>query len=170
MGGTRNLDLINLSQEIWNYLLNRQITITFEYLPGIQNVIADKESRVMKDFSEWKLNRKNFLKITSYFGWPEIDLFASRVLHQLPVYISWKQDPYSRSQDAFQSKWKYKLSYAFPPFCLIGRVLEKAQRDQSCLILITPRWQAQPWFPRLLKMSVGCPILLPRFSKLLTNP
>ena len=93
---------------------------TFEYLPGIRNVIADKESRVMKDFSEWKLNRKFFFKITSCFGSPEIDLFASRVLYQLPVYISWKQDPYSNSQDAFQSKWKYRLSYASPSFCMIG--------------------------------------------------
>ena len=60
----------------------------------------------MKDFSEWKLNRKIFLKIASCFRWPEIDLFASIVSHQLPVYISWKQDPYSHSQDAFQSIWK----------------------------------------------------------------
>ena len=60
MGGTKNLELINLSQEIWNYLLDGQIMITLEYLPGVSNIIADTESRVMKDFSEWKLNRKYF--------------------------------------------------------------------------------------------------------------
>ena len=37
MGGTRNLNLINLSQEIWNYLLNRQITITFDSGQGVSS-------------------------------------------------------------------------------------------------------------------------------------
>jgi len=37
-------------------------------------------------------------------------------------------------------------------------------------MLIAPAWQAQPWFPKLLEMSVGHPVLLPQIPNLLTNP
>ena len=131
MGGTKNSQLIAISQEIWNYLIKKNITISLEHLPGLLNVIADRESRNVADSSEWKLNRKVFLKITFIPGKPMIDLFASRVSHQLPAYISWKLDPQSLGQDAFQKKWVHHLNYAFPPFCLIGRVLEKVQRNKQ---------------------------------------
>jgi len=34
-------------------------------------------------------------------------------------------------RDAFQIHWDKSLNYAFPPFCLIGRVLAKLQREKS---------------------------------------
>ena len=61
-------------------------------------------------------------------------------------------------------------AYRFSPFCLIGRCLAKLHKDQSQLVLIAPLWQTQPWYPRLLHMSVACPILLPPVPKLLTSP
>ena len=60
--------------------------------------------------------------------------------------------------------------YAFPPFVLIGRVLAKVRKDNATLVLITPLWQAQPWFPTLLQLSIATPILLPQSSDLLSDP
>ena len=79
----------------------------------------------------------------------QIDLFASRMSHQLPTYISWKLDPYSQGRDAFQISWINKKRYAFAPFCLIDRVLEKTQSDQATLIVVTPGWKTQSWYPLL---------------------
>ena len=95
MGGTRNKSLTVLSKEIWDYLLSKEITITAEYLPGLLSEEADTQSRTVRDASEWKVNPRIFLKIYKYRGTPEIDLFASRISHQLLTYISWKLDPYS---------------------------------------------------------------------------
>ena len=46
------------------------------------------------DYSEWKLNSKIFQKICSKLVTPEIDLFASRLSHQLKKHISWRPDSF----------------------------------------------------------------------------
>ena len=51
------------------------------------------------------------------------------------------------------------LSYAFPPFCIIGKVLTKVRKDQSLLLVIKPAWQTQPWYTTLRSMSVHHPSL-----------
>ena len=74
-------------------------------------------------------------------------LLALRVSEQLKKYISWKADPFSMGRDAFQTSWSQGLNYAFPSFSLIDSVLEKVQREKATLILVTPVWQTQTWFP-----------------------
>ena len=45
MGGTKSMDMINISKSLWDYCLSKQITLTAKFLPGIQNQIADAQSR-----------------------------------------------------------------------------------------------------------------------------
>ena len=120
-GGTRNHALIQLSKDIWSILLTKEITITAKYLPSLLNVVADQESR-MRDSTEWKLLPKVFASICKRWGTPSLDLFASRVSHQIPAYVAWKPDPYSQGTDAFQQDWSGQFLYAFPPFWLLNRV------------------------------------------------
>ena len=74
-------------------------------------------------------------------GTLDIDLFASRMSNQLPMYISWKQDPFSRGIDAFHQSWRTLRGYAFPPFCHIGKGLRKVQIDiaKSSLVPKSPK-------------------------------
>jgi len=170
MGGTKSQMLTTISKQIWGYLLDHQITITVEYLPGVLNVEADRMSRNVRDSSEWKLNPHVFRRICRARGTPSTDLFASRLTNQVPLYFSWKLDPYSQGQDALQTSWSQVRGYAFPPFSLIGRVLWKVRSDQATIILITPAWQTQAWYPIVLQMSVQNPIILPQYQDLLQNP
>ena len=50
------------------------------------------------------------------FGWkPSIDLFASKLNHQVSCYVSWKPDPRIVFIDAFTiASWDKQFSYAFP--------------------------------------------------------
>ena len=98
-----------------------------------------------------------------------MDLFVWRVSHQLPHYISWKIDPFSQGRDAFQISWAHKFVYAFLPFALIGRDLQKVNQDQCLMLIITPAWPGQPWFPGLLKTSVKNPLLFPALKDLLKD-
>ena len=107
MGGTRNHILAQIIKEIWEYLLDKGITITSEYLPGALNKEADMQSRTVKDSSEWKLSPVVFQNLNKFWWTPDIDLFASRVSHQVPNYVSWKLDPYSKGKDAFQMCWTH---------------------------------------------------------------
>ena len=54
-----------------------------------------------------------------------IDLFASRLNAQIPRYVSWRPEPQCVAVDAFSIQWGNEVFYAFPPFALIPRVLQK---------------------------------------------
>lgn len=170
MGGTKNQDLTLLSKEIWEYLMREGITITAEHLPGKLNIEADTQSRSVRDSSEWKLCPVLFKRICLRRGTPSIDLFASRLSHQVPRYMSWKMDPFGLGKDAFQIDWQFQEAYAFPPFCLIPRVLKKVLVEKATILLITPAWQTQAWYPSILQMSVQNPLSIPKTRNLLLDP
>ena len=117
------------------------------------------------------LNREVFLSILHQY--PDdlnLDLFASRLNKQLDNYVSWNPDPECKFVDAFSINWKPYKFYAFPPFSLVSRCLQKIQRDQATGILIVPLWPTQAWFPLLLQMLYNQPwILLPQ-ETLLQDP
>ena len=104
------------------------------------------------------------------FGEPEIDLFASRLDNQVQNYVSWLPDPEARAVDAFTLNWTGLRFYAFPPFCLITKCLQKIRNDDAEGIMIVPNWPSQAWFPILKKMLIGEPMLLTRSSTLLRLP
>ena len=51
--------------------------------------------------SELKLTEDMFKQIDTSFGKPGIDLFASRINHQLPNYLSCILNPEAEAADAF---------------------------------------------------------------------
>ncbi|KAL8584959.1 hypothetical protein ACOMHN_043595 [Nucella lapillus] len=99
---------------------------------------------------------------TSLGGWfkPQVDLFATRFNHRLPLYVSPVLDPTAWAIDALSIPWSNLLGYAFPPFPILGKVLRKAREDLATLILVAPRWPAQAWFPELLHLSHVPPVKL----------
>ena len=51
--------------------------------------------------------------------------------------------------------------YAFPPFCMIPKVLSKVLKDKvPMMILVTPAWPSLLWYPEAMRMSIPQPILL----------
>ena len=170
MRGSQNLKLVQLTKEIWGHLLQCGITLTAEYLPSKLNVTADWESRNNSDSSEWKLAPQSFQRICQLRGTPEIDLFASRLSHQIKTYVSWRPAPLSQAADAFQQNWFHKSLYAFPPFCMIPNVLSKVRKEKvPMMILVTPAWPSQLWYPEAMRMSMQQPILLTWRRDLLEN-
>jgi len=47
---------------------------------------------------------------------------------------------------------------------------DKRNNDQTELILVAPVWQAQPWWPVLLRVVISQPVLLSNSPTLLTDP
>ena len=77
----------------------------------------------------------------------------------------------SQAADAFQQNWFHKNICAFPPFCMIPKVLSKVWKDKvPTMILVTPAWPSQQWYPEAMRMSMQQPILLTRRRDLLKNP
>ena len=115
----------NIARKLWLWCYQNEKWTTATHLPGTLNESADKESRSVHDNTEWMLHTTHFDKICHTYGTPEIDLFASRLNHQLPMYCSWKPDPGAYCVNCMTENWAQWKFYAFPPFNIIGRVLQK---------------------------------------------
>ena len=170
MGGTRSKKLIGITRQLWQFCLDRKISLSAEYVPGKFNVEADRLSRMNPEASDWQLNKQVFVQLERHFGPFSWDLFASRQNAQLTRFVSWKLDPDAAATDALQQTWTGELSYAFPPFCLIARCLAKVLRDEAEMLLVAPVWPTQPWYPVLLALAVEQPLLLPISTDLLKSP
>lgn len=166
-GGTRSSLLVSLTLEIWEWCLQREILISAQHLPGKDNCIADKESREFHDSSEWKINPR---VIHPFLKECNIDLFASRLTTQLQQFVSWRPDPEAFHTDSMTLDWGPLKGYAFPPFALIPAVLRKVTTDKADLTLIAPIWQAQTWWPMLLRLLTKNPVMLPNTRHMLIDP
>ena len=170
MGGTRSPQLIALVKELWSWCLRQKTTIIAQHLPGLENVTADFLSRHISDRTDWMLDPSIFHCIDSLMGPLQVDLFATRFTKQLPRFYSWRPDPEAEETDAFMQDWSKALGFAHPPWCLISRVLGKIKMEKATVVLITPLWQTQAWFPTLIEMIIDFPIMLPRQEILDPSP
>ena len=130
-GGTRSKALNQEALEIWGWCLKRNLTIQAEHVPGILNTEADFESRHSQDPSDWMLQPSLFATIQALRGPLHWDLFAARHNCQLPHYYSWRPDPNSSGVNAFLHSWNHLQAYAFLPFCLVGKCLNKVSSESS---------------------------------------
>ena len=168
LGGMISPQLNRLAKELWLWCMERSILLKAQHLAGVLNTIADDESRVMKDRCDWQLCPRIFHLIDKRLGPLELDLFASRLTHQLPRYVSWRPDLAAIATDAFTLNWAELRAYANPPWNLIGRVLAQTRRQHAELVLVAPVWKAQGWYPVLLEMLVRPPLLIPQRRDLVT--
>jgi hypothetical protein len=67
--------------------------------------------------------------------------------------------------------WTGLSPYIFPPFNLIGKVVNKIISDNvEQAIVIIPFWKSQSWYPLVLSNIVSFPLRLPRHRDLLVLP
>ena len=112
---------------------------------GIQNDLSDQEN-----------TRHRYICLKNISPASPIHVLETRPLQQRP--------------GCFSNQLESNLHMRFPSFALIGRVLQKVQQDQTLMITITPAWQTQTWFQRLLQKSVKNPLLLPQKQDLPKYP
>ena len=79
---THSPQLMSMTSQIWSWCLDRRLHLTAEHLPGRLNLVADQESRMLGDSSEWKLNPAVFKALMAQLGPCTVDLFASRLTAQ----------------------------------------------------------------------------------------
>jgi len=169
-GGTASHSLCQLAITIWNWCIAKGISLTVEHLPGHLNTIADQESRSTQDRCDWMLNPDILQRLHQTMGPLEVDLFATRLTRQLPHFYSWRPDPEATATDAFMQDWSQQRGYANPPWCLIHRCLSKVKQQLARVVLITPFWKTQSWFPVVLELLEDYPLLLPTLSDLVVMP
>ena len=158
MGSCRAPKCNAVARQIWDFAIQNKIWITAAHLAGKLNVEADEESRNFNDDIEISLNKNIFQHACSIFGRPEMDMFATRLNNKLPRYCAWKPDPGAEIIDAFTVSWEGMYIYAFPPFNLIGRVLQKIKMDKCSALMVIPAWSTKGWYTQVRKMLIGKPV------------
>ena len=78
-GGIHSHPMNALAMDLWKWCIERQIFLVAEHLPGVNNLIADTESRTVRDRCDWMIYPHLFSQINKKFGPLEVDLFASRL-------------------------------------------------------------------------------------------
>ena len=86
-GGTHLPSLSAIALEFWSHVLKIRSWVKATHILGILNVDADMASRQFNPRVEWTLDSQIFQKIVDRFYLPEVDLFASRLTHQVESYV-----------------------------------------------------------------------------------
>ena len=171
-GGTRSTSLNAEAQRILAWAEVHSVTILTQFVKGSSNVLADCLSRRAQIIStEWTLHHEVCSQLWKLWGYPTVDLFATRLNFRLPNFVSPFHDPCAVATDAFLYNWNHQDLYAFPPFPLVRQVLNKLRSAQgTSLILIAPFWPQKEWFPDLIQALVDIPRRLPLRRDLLRQP
>ena len=161
-GGSHSLPCNDITRQIWEWCLTRNIWVSISHIPMEINVTADQASRVFDDSTEWKLNVDVFNRIVT----PTIDMFASRLNHQLTHFVSWLPDPQVMAIDAFTLDWTNHFLRAFPSLSILPQFLQKLEMDQasSPSHLDCPNWPTHSWYPKLIRLLIRKSLLLPRHA------
>ena len=70
---------------------SNKIWVSAAHIPGPEKCCSRQKIQ-FEQSSKWKLRESVSKTIVSTFGKPDIDLFGSRINHQLSNYISWRTD------------------------------------------------------------------------------
>jgi hypothetical protein len=169
-GGTKSPQLCYLTWDLWNLVIQNNIHLQAAHIAGKMNILADQLSRTKILTIEWSLNREIVQTLFGLWGHPLIDLFASIHNRQTQIFCSWMPHTEALAVDALTISWEKMYAYAYPPICLIPRILQYMRQFHCQIILIAPQWPRRHWYADLLQFLIAYPIRLPNLPNLLNQP
>ena len=165
-----------LANAIWDLLHHKgldPLRWSTAHLAGVLNVRADRLSRLRFDPRDWSLAGYVFKFLQRQLQvYCSFDLFADRANTQCKRYCSAHSDGEAEFVNAWTRPWGtlHATLFAHPPYILIPRVLRRVCEEGIRLVLVTPVWPSQAWWPILLSLAVAVPALLPTGSHALLPP
>lgn len=178
MGG-RILRFDQMARRIWRFLEERNSFVTAFFVPSEFNEADEFTRPPARHFAryqdtEMKLNTVWFQKACQLSPEPfTIDWFASDDNFQVDRFCAWESSKFACVFDAFSHSWSDEVSYIFPPFSLIPRVLKKIQDDRAKGVMVLPLWTGSNWWNLAMSLSLTTfqipqprPVDFPRFPGL----
>ena len=161
-GGTLSPALNEIAQRILRWAEREEVTISPQFVPGKNSVVADAFSRPNQVVgTEWRLHQEVLDSLCKRLP-VMVDLFASSLNHRCGVYFAPISDTMAAGTDAILLSWDYLQGYAFPPFAMLPQVLRKLRESKQAVItLIALFWPQREWFLDLLELLLEPPLPLP---------
>ena len=88
--------------------------------------------------TEWMLHLQVATHLWMAWGWLMMDLMATELTTQLPVYISLYPDPWAHEVHSMSCAWTGMDMYVFPPWAMLSEVLNKLLAEDCVVTLIAP--------------------------------
>jgi hypothetical protein len=168
-GGTKSPKLCMMVWQMLMWCQTQNMRLHAQHIAGLSNRMADLLSRKRVAPTEWSLHTAVVETVFAIMGRPHIDLFASEENRKLPIFCTWQRSEVALAMDALSISWNGFLGYAFPPFALLHKVLEKVRHHTCKVILIAPAWPKRAWYVQILRHLAGQPVLLPCREDLLSQ-
>jgi hypothetical protein len=152
-GGGANPEMTAIMKDIYNLLGSIGVSLyKAVWIKGSLNVEANTASWWV-DMDNWTMRPEHLLRMHQVLGPWMINQFTNHVNQQAPQFNSLFLVPGTKAQDAFSVSWAGEVNLLVPPFYLILQVLQHLVKSQAVGLLVVPRWEAQPWWPVLLRLS-----------------
>jgi hypothetical protein len=149
--------------------MRRGIFLSAKHIPGVENVLADKLSRMVIDPTSWEVHQRMADLVFRTLGRPWMDLFASEGNQKLPCFCSRFPESRAYQVDALGFSWARVWGYAYPPLSILPLVIQKIRRDRATVILLAPMWPKRSFYSDLLDLLVDFPCHLLPFPGLLSQ-
>ena len=115
MGGTLLSQLTTLAKELWTWAFDKDIGLSAQHITGVPNTIADIESQIARDRSDWMLRPRTFLMIKEALGPHGCGPVCIQTDSSTTCFFSWRPDPQAEAVDAFSQDWGPLRGFANPP-------------------------------------------------------
>ncbi len=76
---------------------------------------------------------------------------------------------FSKQWDALTHDWPNTRLYAFPPIALLPQVIRRIRETKCSLLIVTPLWRTQVWFPEMIQLLSTAPWSIPLRRDLLSK-
>jgi len=136
-----------------------------------------KSLQLKKDYIQLNLNFSqedihSFLLKISFHDIKHVMKYCEKIVKKVPLFNSFSFNAFSRKWRYCRQDWFSQTTslYCFPPFSLIGRLLQKVRQDQAEVFLVAPLWTTQNFYTSVLEMLIQDPYIVKVGHKTLTLP
>jgi hypothetical protein len=159
--GSSKPHLAAVARPLMSVLNQKGISLSCRWRAGVENSEPDRLSRLSSppyrscnDENDYMLRRSLFRFLQTHFRYKVVlDMFASGLNSQVPLFWSRYPEPGSAGVDAFAFRWSgLNGLYANPPWPLIPQILQRLLLEKAIILLVFPRWHGAPWWPLLMSM------------------
>ena len=164
--GAQNPVLARLALGLWEWCLHHNILIEAQYLPGVLNIRADRESRVLLDHHDWKLDPLLFAELNQVWGPLRSRYVCLSALNSTSTVLQCKTRPSVRGGGFIFPGLEQSEGICIPCLCSSRPLPQTATRPEC----VTSRFsRTSRAVSASLELCVAPPILFPHYPGQLTR-
>ena len=134
--GTANANVADLLRQVKQNCIRNNIILEISWKPRTDSRIQLADTACRSSTDEYALKNINYKLICKFFNFhPEVDLFASSLLHRTPFFYSEKPTLGSAGANALNFRWDRK-SFCHPPKNLVFDVFKKIEAEEHIDLLL----------------------------------